>query len=314
MTLHAAWKMDTEGASAARQEIALIKFYGAKVLHDVVDRALQVHGALGYSTDLPLEAMYRYARAARIYDGPDEVHRQCVARRILRGYEAPADGVPTEHVPTRREEARRSSPTCSRRSPRTTDAATRPRASDGPSRSGGLGVPKYRTRIAGRPRHTGAAGPQSRPVAADGRARGRTGEARPAGASTDARGVSSSSDQPPAGPHERPAGQRRRRSRRAGAAARPCTRATCSCGPRSTASAARRGDRDGAGRVVDVHPAGVAHDRLRPGDPAHAPADHPVRLGHRARRSPCARPGRRARRAGRRGSRPSNSSASIAAS
>ena len=106
MTLHAAWRIDTEGAAAARQEIALIKFYGAGVLHDVVDRALQAHGALGYSTDLPLEAMYRYARAARIYDGPDEVHRQSVARRILRGYAAPADGVPSEHVPARRAAAR----------------------------------------------------------------------------------------------------------------------------------------------------------------------------------------------------------------
>ena len=107
MTLHAAWKMDTEGAAAARQEIALIKFFGAQVLHDVIDRALQAHGALGYSTDLPLEQMYRFARAARLYDGPDEVHRQSVARQILRGYEAPADGVPSEHVPTRREAARR---------------------------------------------------------------------------------------------------------------------------------------------------------------------------------------------------------------
>jgi acyl-CoA dehydrogenase len=106
MTLHAAWKMDTEGASAARQDIALIKFYGAGVLHDVVDRALQIHGALGYSTDLPLEQMYRFARAARLYDGPDEVHRQSVARQILRGYEAPEDGVPTQHVPTRRAAAR----------------------------------------------------------------------------------------------------------------------------------------------------------------------------------------------------------------
>jgi acyl-CoA dehydrogenase len=106
MTLHAAWKMDSEGASAARQDIALIKFFGAQVLHDVVDRALQAHGSLGYSTDLPLEAMYRFARAARLYDGPDEVHRQSVARQILRGYEAPADGVPSEHVPTRREAAR----------------------------------------------------------------------------------------------------------------------------------------------------------------------------------------------------------------
>jgi acyl-CoA dehydrogenase len=106
MTLHAAWKIDTQGASAARREIALIKFYGAQVLHDVIDRALQAHGALGYSTDLPLEQMYRYARAARLYDGPDEVHRQSVARQILRGYEAPADGVPSEHVPTRRDAAR----------------------------------------------------------------------------------------------------------------------------------------------------------------------------------------------------------------
>jgi acyl-CoA dehydrogenase len=106
MTLHAAWKMDTEGVAAARREISLIKFFGAEVLHDVIDRALQIHGSLGYSTDMPLEGMYRYARAARFYDGPDEVHRESVARQILRGYEAPADGVPTEHVPTRRAAAR----------------------------------------------------------------------------------------------------------------------------------------------------------------------------------------------------------------
>ena len=106
MTLHAAWKMDTQGVLAARQDIAMIKYYGAKVLHDVIDRAVQAHGALGYSTDLPLEAMYRYARAARLYDGPDEVHRSSVARQILRGYEPPPDGVPSEHVPTRRAAAR----------------------------------------------------------------------------------------------------------------------------------------------------------------------------------------------------------------
>jgi acyl-CoA dehydrogenase len=107
MTLHAAWIMDTQGVAAARKEISLIKFYGAQVLHDVIDRALQIHGSLGYSTDLPLEAMYRFARGARFYDGPDEVHRATVARLILRGYEAPHDGVPREHVPTRREAARR---------------------------------------------------------------------------------------------------------------------------------------------------------------------------------------------------------------
>jgi len=74
------------------------------VLFNVVDRALQIHGALGYSTDLPLESMYRFARAARLYDGADEVHRQSVARRVLRGYEA--HDVPSEHVPTRRAAAR----------------------------------------------------------------------------------------------------------------------------------------------------------------------------------------------------------------
>jgi acyl-CoA dehydrogenase len=98
--------MDTQGSRAAMVDVALIKFYGAKVLHDVVDRALQVHGSLGYSTDLPLEQMYRFARAARIYDGPDEVHRQTVARRILHGYQPPGDEVPSEHLPTRREQAR----------------------------------------------------------------------------------------------------------------------------------------------------------------------------------------------------------------
>jgi acyl-CoA dehydrogenase len=104
MTLHAAWVMDTQGASAARKEISLIKFFGAQVLHDVIDRALQIHGSLGYSTDMPLEQMYRFARGARFYDGPDEVHRQSVARQILRGYEPRT--VPSEHIPTRREEAR----------------------------------------------------------------------------------------------------------------------------------------------------------------------------------------------------------------
>lgn len=104
LTLQAAWKVDQEGSAAARIEISMIKYFGAAVLYNVIDRALQAHGALGYSTDLPLEAMYRNARGARIYDGPDEVHRTVVARRILRGY-VPRD-VPTEHVPTRREAAR----------------------------------------------------------------------------------------------------------------------------------------------------------------------------------------------------------------
>jgi acyl-CoA dehydrogenase len=105
MTLQAAWKMDQHGSSAARMDVSLIKFFGAKVLHDVIDRALQLHGGLGYSTDMPLEMLYRYARHARFVDGADEVHRESVARQILRTYEPPEDGVPTEYVPKRREAA-----------------------------------------------------------------------------------------------------------------------------------------------------------------------------------------------------------------
>ncbi|WP_433603526.1 acyl-CoA dehydrogenase family protein [Nocardia sp. CA-135953] len=102
MTLHAAWVIDTKGVSEARNEIAAIKYHGAKILHDVIDRAVQAHGALGVSSDMPLEYMYRWARAARIYDGPDEVHRETVARRVLESYQ-PVDGPwPTEHIPTRR--------------------------------------------------------------------------------------------------------------------------------------------------------------------------------------------------------------------
>ncbi len=84
LTLHAAEKVDQ--GTEARVEISLIKFYGAKILHDVIDRAIQVHGALGVSGDTPLESMYRQARAARIYDGPDEVHRMVVARKVLQSF------------------------------------------------------------------------------------------------------------------------------------------------------------------------------------------------------------------------------------
>jgi len=82
MTLDAARVMD--GGGEARVEISLIKFYGAQMLHDVIDRAIQVHGALGLTADTPLERMYRDARGGRMYDGPDEVHRMVVARRLLK--------------------------------------------------------------------------------------------------------------------------------------------------------------------------------------------------------------------------------------
>lgn len=81
LTLDAARVLDS-GADA-RVQISLVKFWGARMLHNVIDRSIQVHGALGLTEDLPLERMYREARYARIYDGPDEVHRAVVARRVL---------------------------------------------------------------------------------------------------------------------------------------------------------------------------------------------------------------------------------------
>jgi acyl-CoA dehydrogenase len=85
MTLDAAHKID-EG-DEARVEVSVIKYYAAQALHDVIDRAIQVHGARGLTDETPLAEMYANARAARIYDGPDEVHRMVVSRRILKKFE-----------------------------------------------------------------------------------------------------------------------------------------------------------------------------------------------------------------------------------
>ncbi len=87
LTLDAAHKIDR--GEEARVEISLVKFYAARVLNDVLDRAIQVHGALGLTHETPLAAMALMARGGRIYDGPDEVHRMVVSRRILAAF---ADG------------------------------------------------------------------------------------------------------------------------------------------------------------------------------------------------------------------------------
>ena len=86
MTLHAAWKIEKAGAKAARHEISFIKFVVANTLQRVVDRALQVHGGLGMTDDTVLAYFFRHERAARIYDGADEVHKMSVARHILRAH------------------------------------------------------------------------------------------------------------------------------------------------------------------------------------------------------------------------------------
>lgn len=86
LVLDTARKIEAEGSYAARDSISLIKFFVAGTLQQVLDRAIQTHGALGMSDDTPLAYWYRHERAARIYDGPDEVHKLSVARRILARY------------------------------------------------------------------------------------------------------------------------------------------------------------------------------------------------------------------------------------
>jgi len=83
LVLHAAWKMDTVGKKEARQEISMIKVVAANVYMQVLDRAIQVHGALGVSDDTPLARMWRDGRMLRLADGPDEVHKHVIARREL---------------------------------------------------------------------------------------------------------------------------------------------------------------------------------------------------------------------------------------
>jgi alkylation response protein AidB-like acyl-CoA dehydrogenase len=86
LVLRTAWRIDAEGAHAVRDDVSLIKFHVAGVLQEVLDRAIQMHGALGLLDETPLAFWWRHERAARIYDGPDEVHKTSVARRILGRY------------------------------------------------------------------------------------------------------------------------------------------------------------------------------------------------------------------------------------
>ena len=107
MTLHAAWVMDTQGARAARTDIALIKFYGAKVLHDVVDRALQLHGSLGLldrpaaRADVPVRPSRPHLRRPRRGAPPE---RRAAGPR--RATSRPRTGFPANTCPRRRELSR----------------------------------------------------------------------------------------------------------------------------------------------------------------------------------------------------------------
>jgi acyl-CoA dehydrogenase len=86
LTLKAAWLIDTVGAKAAASEVSAIKVVAPRMACEVIDRAIQVHGGMGVSDDVPLAMMYAQARAMRIFDGPDEVHLRTVARRELKPY------------------------------------------------------------------------------------------------------------------------------------------------------------------------------------------------------------------------------------
>ena len=85
LTMHAAWKMDKEGNKAARKEIAMIKVAAPNMACQVIDWAMQAHGAGGMTDDFPLAAGYTYARAMRFADGPDEVHRNAIGKMELKG-------------------------------------------------------------------------------------------------------------------------------------------------------------------------------------------------------------------------------------
>ncbi|MBU0971285.1 MAG: acyl-CoA dehydrogenase, partial [Proteobacteria bacterium] len=78
--------IDRNGASQARDSISMIKFVVANTMNQIVDRALQVHGGLGMTDDTILAWFFRHERAARIYDGADEVHKTSLAKRILKTY------------------------------------------------------------------------------------------------------------------------------------------------------------------------------------------------------------------------------------
>lgn len=86
MVLHTAHMIDQQGSKAARIEISTIKFFVSNILMNVLDKAIQTHGALGITDDLVLSWWYRHERGSRIYDGPDEVHKSVLAKKILKQY------------------------------------------------------------------------------------------------------------------------------------------------------------------------------------------------------------------------------------
>ena len=101
LTFQTAWKMDKFGAAAVRADLGMVKAHVSKVVLAVLDRTIQVCGALGYSSDLPVEPGIDRPGSGPIGDGPDELHKSVLARTMLKGYQ-PVEGWPSEHLPSRR--------------------------------------------------------------------------------------------------------------------------------------------------------------------------------------------------------------------
>jgi acyl-CoA dehydrogenase len=99
LTLKAAYMMDTVGNKAAKGEIAMIKVVAPNVACDVIDMAIQAHGGAGVCDDFVLAAFYAHARTLRLADGPDEVHRQAIAKLELGRQRAARDGMPAPETP-----------------------------------------------------------------------------------------------------------------------------------------------------------------------------------------------------------------------
>jgi acyl-CoA dehydrogenase len=106
--LYTAWQIDQyNDYKRVKKDIAAIKFLTPKVLHDIVYRSMHLHGALGVSNEMPFADMWTGAAVMAVVDGPTEVHKITVAREVLRGREAAPGLWPTQHLPTRREWARK---------------------------------------------------------------------------------------------------------------------------------------------------------------------------------------------------------------
>jgi acyl-CoA dehydrogenase len=106
LVLQTAWIIDNQPHGAARKHIAMCKVALASVLHDILQRAVHLHGSLGTTQETPLGPWWSAAPQLALADGPTEVHKAAVAKLELRGYQ-PAPGLfPTEHIPTRRAQAR----------------------------------------------------------------------------------------------------------------------------------------------------------------------------------------------------------------